>query len=123
MAEEKEGRKVLGESLSFEERIALAQLTNQTGWKILVRLMAEECRRATEEVIRLDPGGERYDQRLMGLQTTARAMSKFSSDVLDSVRVHLHKATQEVQQRENPTLVPEAPARFRLPIVPTEGAK
>ena len=110
-------RKMLGEGLTFDERIALAQLVNQPGWKILVRLIAEACRNATEEVIRLDPGTERYDQRLTGLQTTARAMNKFSADVLDSVKVHQRSAVQEAQQKENPQpVVDAAKSRFRLPI-------
>src|SRR5260370_11709189 len=113
---ESEGRKVLGESLTFEERLALAQLVNQPGWKILVRLMAESCRRATEEVIKLDPGTERYDQRLTGLQTTARAMNKFSAEGLDSIKLHQRTAVKEAQQRENPTLVPEPVQRFKMPM-------
>ena len=117
---ESEGRKVLGENLTFEERLSLAQLVNQPGWKILVRLMAESCRRATEEVIKLDPGTERYDQRLTGLQTTARAMNKFSVEVLDSVKLHQRTAVQEAQQRENPALVPEPSKRFQLPM-PTKS--
>jgi len=90
---------------------------NQPGWKILVRLMAESCRRATEEVIKLDPSTERYDQRLTGLQTTARAMNKFSAEVLDSVKLHQRTAVQEAQQRENPESVPTPTKRFQLPIV------
>ena len=118
-----EGRKVLGESLTFEERLGLAQLVNQPGWKILVRLMAEACRDATEATIKLDPGTERYLERLSGLQTTARAMNKFSAEVLDSVKLHQRTAVTEAQQRENSALVPEPVQRFRLPIVksPAEG--
>jgi len=118
-----EGRKVLGENLSFDERLALAQLVNQPGWKILVRLMAESCRRATEAVIRIDPGTDRYEQNLTGLQTTARAMNKFSAEVLDSVKLHQRTAVTEAQQRESQQEVVPAPNRFRMPQVksPVEG--
>jgi hypothetical protein len=118
-------RKLLGESLTFEERLGLAQLVNQPGWKILVRLMAEACRLATEEVIKLNPGVERYPEQLTGLQTTARAMNKFTAEVLDSVKLHQRRAVLEAQQRENPTLAPEPAKRFQMPIVksPTEGQK
>ena len=119
-----EERKVLGENLTFEERIALAQLVNQPGWKILVRLMAESCRRATEEVIRLNPGVERYPEQLAGLQTTARAMNKFSAEVLDSVKLHQRTAVHEAQQRENPQAVVEPSKRFQMPMPkqsPSEG--
>jgi hypothetical protein len=120
---ESEGRKVLGD-LTFEERLSLAQLVNQPGWKILVRLMAEECRRATEEVIKLDPGTERYEQKLAGLQTTARAMNKFTAEVLDSVKVHQRVAVKQAQERENPQTAAPLGNRFQLPIVksPVEGA-
>lgn len=116
-------RKLLGEKLTFEERLSLAQLTNQPGWKILVRIMAEACREATEEVIRLNPTTERYPEVLTGLQTTARAMNKFSSDVLDSVKVQQRRAIEEARARENPTAVPETPKRFQMPMPksPTEG--
>src|ERR1700735_4627835 len=100
MAEET--RRILGEGLTFEEGIALAQLVTQPGWKIVVRLIAEACRRATEAVIKLDPGVERYEQKLIGLQTTSRAMNKFAADVLDSVKLHHRKAVQEAQRKEKP---------------------
>lgn len=112
-----EDRKVLGEALTFEERISLAQLVNQPGWKILVRLMAESCRRATEEVIKLNPSVERYPEQLTGLQTTARAMNKFSTEVLDSVKLHQRTAVTEAQQRENPESAPAPMQRFKLPTV------
>lgn len=109
-------RKLLGEGLPFEERLALAQLVNQPGWKILVKLMAEACRVATEEVIKIKPTQERYSEVLAGLQTTAHAMHKFSAEVLDSVKLHQRNAVKEAQQRENPTVAFEPPQRFRMPI-------
>jgi hypothetical protein len=119
-----EGRKVLGENLTFEERISLAQLVNQPGWKVLVRLMAESCRTATEAVIKLNPSIERYPEQLMGLQTTARAMNKFSAEVLDSVKLHQRTAVAEAQQRENPELVATPKPRFQMPIKsPEQGTK
>jgi len=118
-----EGRKLLGEKLNFEERISLAQLTTQPGWNILVKLMAEACRLATEQTIKLSPTVDRYPEQLVGLQTTARAMNLFSSQILDSVRVHQRNTVTEVQQRDNPTPVPETAKRFRLPIATPEGAQ
>jgi len=120
-----EDRKLLGEKLTFEERISLAQLVNQPGWAILVRIMAEACREATEAVIKLKPTAERYPEQLTGLQTTAHAMNKFSRAVLDSVKLHQRTAVLEAQQRENPQPVLEGVKnRFRLPIDKSpEGAQ
>jgi TRAP-type mannitol/chloroaromatic compound transport system substrate-binding protein len=109
-------RKLLGDGLPFEERLALAQLVNQPGWKILVKLMAEACHAATVEVIKLKPTQERYSEVLAGLQTTAHAMNKFSAEVLDSVKLHQRNAVLEAQQRENSTEAFEPPQRFRMPI-------
>lgn len=105
-------RKLLGENLTFEEQVALAQLTGQPGWAILVRLMAEACRNATEAVIKLDPITARYNEVLAGLQTTARAMNKFSTEVLDSVKVHNRRAMEESERKSNPAKVVEKGTRF-----------
>ena len=99
-------RTLLGEGLGYEDRILLAQLTQQPGWKILVRLMAEACRIATEDVIKLDPATDRYPDKVAALQTTARAMNKFSGEILDSVKVHQREAVKEAQLRENPAADP-----------------
>ena len=109
-------RKLLGDGLPFEEKLALAQLVNQPGWKILVKLMAEACRHATEDVIKVSPTQERRSEVLDTLQCIAHAMHKFSADVLDSVKLHQRVAVKEAQQRENPTAVFEPPQRFRMPI-------
>jgi hypothetical protein len=118
-----ESRTVLGEALTFEERLSLAQLVNQPGWKVLVRLMGESCRRATEDVIKLKPTVERYLEQLGGLQTTARAMNKFSVEVLDSVKLHQRTAVAEAQQRETPELSIQQKPRFQMPKSPVEGTK
>jgi len=122
-------RKLLGAGLAFDERIVLAQLTLQPGWIILVRLMAEACREATEAVVKLDLTAERYQERLAGLQTTARAMNKFSAEVLDSVKVHKDQAVRAAQEKENPDAVVEkSTTRFKgfkppQPKTPSEGQK
>ena len=112
-----EERRILGENLTQEEGIALAQLVNQQGWKIFVRLVAEACRRATEAVIKLDPSVERYEQKLVALQTTSRAINTFSRDVLDSVKLHQRKAVVEAQRKERPAEEkPKVLPRFRMPM-------
>lgn len=105
-------RKLLGENLTFEEQIILAQLTSQPGWNILVRMMAEACRNATEAVIKLDPQAERYNEKLAGLQTTARAMNKFSTEVLDSIKVHNRRALEETERQNSPAKTVEKGTRF-----------
>ena len=114
-------RKLMGQNLSHEERILLAQLTAQPGWKILVKMMAEACRQATEDVIKLDPTSPRYSEVVVGLQTTARATNKFSAEVLDSVKLHQKRALQDAHAIENPEVVEQRTTRFtgfRMPTAP-----
>lgn len=108
-------RHLLGENLPYDERIALAQLVQCPGWKILVKLMAEACRNATEETIKLDPTSERYAEKVVGLQTTARAINKFSTEVLDSVKLHQRTAVLHAQAEEAAQAgeSPEPNTRFR----------
>ena len=114
-------RKLLGQNLNTEERILLAQLTTQPGWRVLVKLMAEACRAATEEVIKLDPTVERYSEKVQGLQIAARSMNKFSAEVLDSVKLHQRTAIQEANRSQNPAVEEKKGIRFagfRPPTVP-----
>lgn len=97
-----EGRVVLGENLTFEEGISLAQLVNQPGWKILVRVIAEACRRSTEAVVKVKPGTPNREQVIADLQSVAYATNKFAADVLDSVKVHQRKAVEEAKRKEEP---------------------
>lgn len=110
-------RKLLGQNLTYDERIHLAQLTTQPGWQILVKIMAEACRAATEDVIRLPNTEPRYPEVLAGLHTTARAMNKFSNEVLDSVRLHTAKAIHEAHEADNEA---DRPTRFKgfIPAMP-----
>lgn len=114
-------RKLLGQNLNHEERILLAQLTTQPGWRVLVKLMAEACRAATEEVIKLDPTAERYSEKVQGLQIAARSMNKFSAEVLDSVKLHQRRAIQDANSSQNPAAEERKTIRFsgfRPPTVP-----
>ena|SRR5271157_29014 len=122
-------RKLLGQNLNTEERILLAQLTTQPGWKVLVKLMAEACRAATEEVIKLDPTAERYSEKVQGLQIAARSMNKFSAEVLDSVKLHQRRAVQEANGRLGSAPEEKRTTRFAgfrpptVPQSPVEGAQ
>lgn len=92
--------KFLGQNLPFDDRILLAQLTQQPGWRVFVKLLAEACRTANEEVIKVDPTIPRYPEVLTGLQTTARAINMFSSDILASMKAHFDVSVKESKERE-----------------------
>ncbi|VVB52049.1 Uncharacterised protein [uncultured archaeon] len=108
----------LGEkTLTVDERVELAQLTNQPGWNILVRLLSESCRNATEACIRLDPVEEGYERKVAALQAHARTLNKFSNDLIQSVKAHRKIAMDRLKEQENPSLVYEPPKRFQM-VVP-----
>src|SRR5437879_6059989 len=88
---------ILQNVLTQDERIILAQLSQQPGYKILVRLHDEECRRLNEAVIKLDPTEQDYEKRLMATQMEARAVNKFSVAILGSVAYHTDAALDAMQ--------------------------
>jgi len=108
-------RKLLGENLDFEDKISLAQLTVQPGWNILVKLMGEACRQATEEAIKLEPDGKtNFNEILASKQATARAMSKFAKLILDSIAVIRDRASKEAKAQVGLPSDPTDPVtRFR----------
>lgn len=110
------GRVVLGADIAFDEGIALAQLVNQPGWKVFVRIVAEACRLSTAAVVKVKPGTPNRQQVIDDLQSVAYATNKFAADVLDSVKLHQRKAVQEAQRREKPTEDKPQVPRFRMPM-------
>jgi hypothetical protein len=84
--------KRLCDDLTQEERIYLANLSYHDGFRVLKKLMEDCCRKATEEVIKLNPNSDNYIQNLTSLQQTSRAMNDFSASVLASVQWHRDEA-------------------------------
>lgn len=74
-----------GNELSLDERSYLARLSLDPGYAILKRLMADACRQATEDVIKLDPTVDEYAEKLKSLQQIARAMNQFSANLIKSI--------------------------------------
>ena len=88
-------RKFLGERLDFEKRVALAQLTMQPGWSVLLELIGEACRQSTEECIKISPSAENYAKIVPNLQLVAHTMSKFAKQIIDSCQVIHKRASTE----------------------------
>lgn len=76
---------LLSDSLSETQRLNLSALKQHPGFAVLELMFMEACKRATEEVIKLDPTEEGYERKLKALQSKARDRSEFSLLVLASI--------------------------------------
>jgi hypothetical protein len=70
--------------LKVDERVILKTLMMHPGYAVLIKIANAACREATEAVIKLDPGDPHYNQKLVALQTTARAKSDFCERLFSS---------------------------------------
>lgn len=94
--------------LNLIDRMYLAHLTNQPGYKVLVDIMEAACKRANDAVVKLDPEDvniKDYDKSLAYRQQVARATNKFCADVLKSVEFHKQMGVAEEQRKELETTI------------------
>jgi len=87
----------LGEELTQEEKLYLNSLTMHDGWPILVRILNEACKKATEDVIKIDPQIEGYERKLAAAQNTARAKNQFCTDVLKTISWRITEGINELE--------------------------
>jgi hypothetical protein len=83
MANDKEP--LLSTSLTETQRLNLSAMKQHPGYAVLELMLTEACRRATEDVIKLNPIEEGYERKLKALQSRARDRNEFSLLVLASV--------------------------------------
>src|SRR6266480_21347 len=117
-------RKFLGEKLDFEKRIALAQLTVQPGWLVLLEMIGEACRQSTEECIKISPSAPNYEKIVPNLQLVAHTMSKFAKQIIDSCKAIHQRASTESKAQAGIQEEPAGPGNrfkgFRPPEVPQQ---
>lgn len=87
---------LLGEDLTAEEKLYLNALTNHEGFPVLVKLLNEACKKATEEVIKIDPQDNNYERKLAAAQNTARAKNSFCTDVIKTIRWRVVEGVNEI---------------------------
>lgn len=95
---------LLLDTLTETERLNLAALKHHPGFPVLEKMLMEACKRATEEVIKLDPTEEGYERKLKALQSKARDRNEFSLLVLQSIdwQSAMAAATSSVILKEEP---------------------
>lgn len=94
---------LLIDGLTLQDRMYLAHLTNQPGFKVVVDLMHAACAKANEDVIKLnpeDPNIKDYEKALISRQQNARSINQFCTSFLKSVEFHRSAGVAEEQARE-----------------------
>ena len=72
------------DSLTMTERVNLSALKNQPGFPVLEKLFAESIKRVTEEMQKLKPDDEHYEQRLKNAHLKLRERTEFAFLILSS---------------------------------------
>jgi hypothetical protein len=101
MANEK--KPLLMDELTATERISLAGLKLHPGFAVLEKLLMAACKRATDDVMKLDPIEEAYERKLKALQQKGRERHEFTLLVLMSVDWQTQAiAIQDEEKNEKP---------------------
>jgi len=88
------------DELTNEEKMRLDGLSTHPGFPVLKKLMEHACWKATQEVIKLSPRTERFDQVLAALQHEARAMNDFSSTLIKSIQAHSQAIEMQIEEQK-----------------------
>jgi hypothetical protein len=79
------------------ERLDLVNLTNQPGWKPLVKMLEAACQVANAKVIQADPTEK---EKVLTLQLEARATNAFCGLLLKAISWHVASQKQGHAQRK-----------------------
>lgn len=89
---------LLSDQLSETQRLNLTALKHHPGFVVLELILMEACKKATEEVIKLDPMEEAYERKLKALQSRARERNEFCLLVLASIDFQERAMLQEAEE-------------------------
>lgn len=95
---------LLANELTETQRVSLASLRQHPGYSVLESLLIAACKRATEEVIKLDPVEEGYERKLKALQSRARERNEFSSLILKSIEWQTQTVVVQEEEKNEPEL-------------------
>lgn len=76
---------LLSDSMTETQRLNLTGLKQHPGYAVLEAMLLEACKRATEDIVKLDPIEEGYERKLKALTSRARDRHEFSLLVLQSI--------------------------------------
>jgi hypothetical protein len=92
--------------LTMTERVSLAALRQQPGFPVLEKLFMEAIKRVTEEMQKLKPDDERYEQKLKNAHLKLRERTEFSFLILQSIdwQSQVVAGQEEKEQTSKPEL-------------------
>ena len=93
------------EDLTPVERVNLSLLRTHPGYPVLEKLHMAACKRATEDVVKLDPTEEGFERKLKALQQKARERNEFSMLILSSIEwqdQYVKKMEEVAGEKVNP---------------------
>lgn len=82
------------------KRAALTSLAAHPGWAVVEEMHMDACKRATEDVLKIDQVDDGAERRILSLQLRARERSEFSLLILGSIDWHIKAAQTIVQEQE-----------------------
>ncbi len=91
---------LLADELTAAQRAALASLIQHPGWAVVEEMHMAACRRATEDVLKQDPGLEGAEKKIVALQLRDRERNEFSLLILGSVNWHAKALAVLEQEKE-----------------------
>jgi len=100
---------LLRDGLTPGKRALLAALVTHPGWAVVEEFHFEACKRATEDILKIDPEEPTADQKIKVRQLRARERNEFSLLILNSIQWHIQAAQgleqeKEAKPPENPIL-------------------
>jgi hypothetical protein len=91
---------LLADTLTDTQRALLASLQQHPGYPVLELLHMEACKRATEDVIRVNPEEENAIRKVEVRQLRARERNEFSLLILKSIQWHVDAAAAVGPKKE-----------------------
>lgn len=92
---------LLMDELQSVERVSLSALKQHPGYAVLEKLFMAACKRATDDVIKLDPAADGYERKLVALQSKARERNEFSLLILQSIAWQIDLESKKTEETKN----------------------
>lgn len=97
---------LLANELTEAQKVSLASIKQHPGYAVMELLFMSACKRATEDVIKIDPQDEGYERKLKALQSRARERNEFSLLVLRSIDWHVESVASQKEEESKPETNP-----------------
>lgn len=91
-------KRMLAENLTQTQRLYLISMSHHDGFPVLQLMFDDACRKATEEVMQVDPSLPNYKDVLAAKQQSARNIHEFCEAVRKSFLAHAENGMKELER-------------------------